>query len=173
MRGWRLALGLLLLSCDAPGKAPAAAPSPAPGGRYVDEAAGQAFVLPAGFVARAQHFPRDTPPHKLKDTYVVEGPAGAAVVVDVWLDPEGQPAAVWFERNLAFMRASGATVAAATFGANEGILVDQPRSPQATHRRAAIIAGGGRVARVTCLDADDAAALAAWERIVATLEVPP
>ena len=90
-------------------------------------------------------------------------------------------ACAWFDRTLGFMRTPDSTLASGAAGRGRvaALFVEQPRSPQASGRRFAVLRLAGReghvalVVRVTCLDRDDARSVAVFEQVLASLDVGP
>jgi hypothetical protein len=171
-------LGLLAISACEQGTAPAArqqALRPASADRHSDALAGISFAAPDGLRVEAEHFARDTPAGVAKDILTLSGLSGTVLGIDVWHDPERLPLATWFERHLAFVRDGRAAIGWTPLTRHQalGMIIERPRSPQAYGQRIALVAASGRVVRVTCYDSESAPDVAAFTRVVETLEVRP
>jgi hypothetical protein len=126
----------------------------------------------AGAGLESRHFDPSAPPHKIRHQLTLSLSERPVVRIDVWDDPQGLEVTVWTEQHLRHLLdgAAAARPQLMTPRRLEGLLLEHPRSPQALARTTALLATGGRVFRVTCLDRDDAAAQALFERLVDELD---
>jgi hypothetical protein len=175
-------LALVEIACEQGTTAPskqlqAVKPDPATAvaARHTDLRAGLSFAALDGLRIEAEHFPRDTAAGVIKDILTVSGPQGTLLSIDVWHDPERLPLASWFDKHLAFVRDGNAAIGWAPMTRHQalGMNIERLRSPQAYGQRIALVAVSGRVVRVTCYDSESPAAVAAFTRVVDSLEVRP
>ncbi len=134
---------------------------------FRDTSSGLRFLVPAtGYRVTATHFERSTPPIKLKHEIKITAGRNEVVRIDVWNNVERLELSAWFDKYLRFMVTPETRVDLSSAGRRgvPAIVVEQPRSTQATARRAAVLQLGDRVVRVTCLDAEDSRARAVFDR---------
>jgi len=143
-------------------------PSPRPA--YHDLEEGLSFQVGDGVSVATEHHAVDDP-GTIRSLYTLSGPEGLLLSVDVWRDPHRLPLETWFERHLAFTRDPEAVVrwTRLTTHQSPGMVIDRPRTPHAFPRRIAVVSVAGRVIRLTCHRSDDPAALALFERVLASL----
>lgn len=187
MARWAMCVGLALLgSCDGP-TAPAPTPvvrvaKPEPliarwdgfaTKRHVDGPSALAFAIPdVGFRITAEHFDEKTTElHQFVHSFTLVAPAGPAVSIDVWRNPERTPLGAWFDKHLAYLLAPGSTASRKP----SRIVISQPRSPQSYGRRVEVFVLGGpgheqRMVRVTLHNEADEPSRKAYERVLITLE---
>lgn len=120
-----------------------------------------------------EHFDVTLPANKIRHRIELRALTTPLVSIEVWDNPRHQTLDEWFEGNLAFMGASGATLERGRAGKDgwDAILVTQPRSPQSEERKAAVFAAGDRMIRVTCYDAQDERSARTFEELLAGIEV--
>jgi hypothetical protein len=167
--GAELGSGAAALAASAPPPAPST-----PRRLYADRAAGVRFLHPAALRVVTDHWAGDLPPAKFRHEVTLSRDSGPVLRVDVWTDDEGLDLDAWFERHLAFSRVGATAVRSIRAGVASlpALLVDQPRGQGAAQRHV-VFAVGGRVVRVTCLDAEDAAARAVLVDVLATFDAEP
>jgi hypothetical protein len=174
------ALGLLLAAPAALARDSGPAPgegSPAWDGvtfrPMVDEARGIAFEVPMlGFRLEARHFGSDLPADRVTDAYALSGPDGVEeVAIELFEDRERLGAVAFFEKHLAFMKQGSSVERERMVGPERraAIVVEQPSLPGSYARVAAVFALGSRVVRVTCVNGEDARAVAAYRRVLETI----
>jgi hypothetical protein len=174
----------LLASCNGPVPDPASAAEPVAQvaaaevawdgtsyRAYVDPASRLRFQVPStGHRVLAQQFPLTTPPVKMKHAMAIAQGSAETVRVEVWHNTERLELQAWFDKYMAFTLSGGAALRRArAAGGVEAIVVDQPRSPQASARTMGFFELGNRVVRVTCLDADSDRAHAVYDKVLETL----
>ncbi|MBW2458092.1 MAG: hypothetical protein JRI68_26550 [Deltaproteobacteria bacterium] len=140
---------------------------------YADGRGQCRFPVPVtDFQVTARHFEPTGPIHQIRHQLSLSLGGSPAVRIDVWDDPQARPIARWAEQTLSFLldESRAATSRRVTAWDVEGLILEQPASPQTHPRITALAAAGGRVFRITCLRAHDPRARAAFERIVAELE---
>ena len=137
-----------------------------------DSISGARFTAPKGLRLEAEHFAHSEP-SQIRHALTLAGPRGPELAVDLWSNPARLPLARWFDRHLAFVRDGHAAVDWVPLTRHHvmGMLIERPRSPQAYGQRIALFALGARVIRVTCLDRDEAGALAAFEEVIRSFEL--
>ena len=150
-----------------PGATKHAAPS------FVDNKSGISFRVPTGLELEAEHFDSAGPVGQMRHRLVLFKGKLERLSVEIWDNPTSLPVGAWFEEHLAFVRDGHAVINWAMVSGHRvrGMLIRQPRSPQAFGQRMAIFSAGGRVVRVTCQNEDDAATLAAFRQVVASITV--
>lgn len=169
----KLALALLLMIEAGGGGVPGPAWDGYSVRRHADVASGLGFDLPvSGMQLESRHFEPDAEAAKLEHSLTLTLSDGPAVVVDVWRNPDRLALQRWFDQHLAFMVEKDTAVLSRSAGRArvEALLLEQPRTGQAFARKVAVFALGDRVLRVSCINRDDRASHAAWERILDTLE---
>jgi hypothetical protein len=138
-----------------------------------DARAGCRFPVPvSGVRITARHFDPSGPTHQIRHQLTLSLRDSQAVRIDLWDDPQRRPVGLWLDQHLSFLldESSSATTVRLTAWDLEGLILEQPGSPQAHPTTTALVAAGGRVYRITCLRAHEPRALALFERIVAELE---
>jgi hypothetical protein len=192
VRAGRLSLSALLLSTacateppaasDEP-EAPAAASSPLVAAKsplrpseertFTEPVTGLRFPMPAGVTVDVRHFDASLPPQKFRHAIQLITETGPAVLLHVWDNPERLDAKAWFGAHLAFLVDSETRTSERPMSREKlaGILLMQPRSPQARSQATAVFASGERIIAVTCVDPDgDAIARDLFERILDELD---
>lgn len=141
--------------------------------RHAEPRARLSFPIPAqGAEVEARQFDDSAPLHKIRHQLTVTVAHRRLVRIDIWDDPDRRELSVWAQQHLGFLLDDATTIqpTAVTPARLEGLLLEHSRSPQAHPRTSVLLATGGRVFRVTCLDSEDTAARAIFDRIVAELE---
>lgn len=140
--------------------------------RYADGSSGISFVAPAGLRIETEHF-EPGPAGQMRHRVVLSRDRLERLAVEVWDNPTSLPVGPWFEQHLSFVRDGHERVSWRMLSSHRvrGMLIRQPRSPQAFGQRMAIFSAGGKVVRVTCLNEDVPATLAAFQQVVSTVAV--
>lgn len=178
-----LLVAAALAACSTEAPPIAADPAPAqPAARaplYHEPTTRLRFPLAAeGVSVEARHHDPSLPPQKIRHSLRLLVGGRVAVLIDVWDNPAKLALRPWFEAHLAYLARSTTEVSerVVTRARVPGILLREPRSPQALSQRIAVFAAGDRVIRVTCLDDEGHPEhLAIFERVIDELssEVAP
>jgi hypothetical protein len=175
---------LLLAACttDAPAAVaepalrPAAAAALPSGFRlYSEPVMGVRFPMPAtDLAAEVKHFDPTLPAQKFRHALHLVTPEGAIqILLHGWDNPQRLDLRTWFDEYMAFIVDETSLVTERPMGSAHvpGILVMQPRSPQAASQATAVFLAGDHIYRLTCIDPEnDLAARALFERILDQIE---
>lgn len=187
LRSLSLLAPLLLAACsiDPPAVAvaepalrPAIAAAPAlPSGfrLYAEPVMGVRFPMPStDLAAEVKHFDPTLPPQKFRHAlHLVTPEGGIQILLHSWDNPQRLDLHAWFDEHMAFIVDETSLVTERPMGSAHapGILVMQPRSPQAASQATAVFLAGPHVYRLTCIDPEnDLAARALFERILDQIE---
>jgi hypothetical protein len=116
------------------------------------------FPVPAaGISVLERHHDPTLPPHKFRHSIHLTTPSGTGVFIDVWDNPQHLALRPWFDAHLAFLVRGDTQVSelSATRARVAGLLLHQPRSPQALSQAIAVFASGEQVFRVMGIDYDE------------------
>lgn len=187
LHGLLLLAPLLLAACttDAPATAvaepalrPAVAAAPAlPSGfrLYAEPVMGVRFPMPSSDLsAEVRHFDPTLPAQKFRHALHLVTPEGTIqILLHSWDNPLRLDLRSWFDEHMAFIVDETSLVTERPMGSEHvpGILVMQPRSPQAASQATAVFLAGEHIYRLTCIDPEnDLAARGLFERILDQIE---
>lgn len=152
---------------------PALQPGAAPAAKiFEDRQSGVRFALPAGMQVEVEHFEPGAP-GQLRHLLTLTRARQESLSLQLWDNPTALPVGAWFEEHLAFVRDGHARIRWDTVSAHavRGMVIRQPRSPQAFGQRMALFSAAGRVVRVTCQNEDHQPTLAAFSQVLRTLKL--
>ena len=127
----------------------------------------------SGVSIDAHHYDPSLPEQKFKHSIRLATETGTAVVIDVWDNPSRLELRPWFDTHLAYLVDGNTQVSERpmTRAGVAGILLAQPRSPQAPSQATAVFAVGAQVFRVMGINPeDDATARRLFDRVIDEME---
>ena len=171
----RWSVVLLLLSAPALAAGPAG--GGAPGSHRWASPLGYSILVPPGYDMDVQTAPEDAAPDQALEGVTLLRGGDALVDVDVFDNFDKIGVSAWFQREMAFLRTPDSAVRSLTVTARRlpAVRIEQPRSPQAPPRTIVLVRSGRLLVRITCQDASDPMALAAFESVAgsfASAETP-
>lgn len=87
----------------------------------------------------------------------------------LYTNPTGLSAAQWLDKHQRHLLTRGASAISVKVGADSGVLIRQPRSPQVLARTVLLAATDGALLMLTCNNSDDALQRRAMARALASL----
>lgn len=129
--------------------------------------------LAEGVTVEAEHHDPSLPAKKFRHTIHLRTASGPAVIINVWHNPSALPLRAWFDAHLAFLVGPSTRLHERPMARARvpGILLREPRSPQALSQAVGVFASGDQVFRVTCLDEEgNADNRRIFERVIEDLE---
>lgn len=132
------------------------------------------FPVPAnGVSVDERHYDPTLPANKFRHSLRLSTEGRTVVVIDVWDNPKRLALRPWFDAHLAFLAGARTQVSErpVSRARTTGILLREPRSPEARSQAIAVFASGEQVFRVTCIDDEnDAAARRLFDLVVDQFE---
>ena len=128
----------------------------------------------SGISVVERHHDPTLPPSKFRHSIQLTTPAGTGVFIDVWDNPQHLALRPWFDAHLAFLVHGTTSVSELPMSRARvpGILLHEPRSPQALAQAIAVFAAGDQVFRVTAVDYDgDPAVQRLFDQVVDRMEL--